>query len=197
MTIKVIFFDFGGTYAAGTVRTFVENGCSILGISASKFRADNVLFDPAYNKGQITIQEFFKRYFGIPISKEQMEELIAAWKSTWKPEPEMIELVNRLKKKYRLGILSNSDPVNFKMGTEKGWYQPFDFLVMSHELGITKPEKEIYLYAIQKAECKAEEILFIDDQKACLKTAKELGMKTIWFRSIAQLKKELERLGIE
>jgi putative hydrolase of the HAD superfamily len=197
MTIKVILFDFGGTYAEGSVSTFIQKGCAILGISKARFEANHVLFDREYNKGKITIQEFFKRYFGVPISEERMQKLIAAWKSTWKPEPGMVSLVHQLRKNYRVGILSNSDPVNFKMGTEKGWYQPFDFLVMSHELGVAKPGKEIYFNAIQESGCRPEEILFIDDQQACLETAEKLGMKTILFQSTEQLKKELKRLEIE
>lgn len=195
--IKTIFFDWGGTYATGSVTAFVKKACTILGISRRQLEKSDVLFDPDYNKGKIPIEEFFRRYFGAPISEQQMKQIIAAWKSTWNPEPEMVDLVHELEKKYRLGVLSNSDPVNFKMGKEKGWYSHFDVFVLSHELGLAKPEKEIYLAAIQKSGCKAEEILFIDDQKSCLKTAEKLGMKTILFSSLEQLEKDLAEHGIK
>ncbi|MFH0954822.1 MAG: HAD family phosphatase [Candidatus Micrarchaeota archaeon] len=195
--IKAILFDLGGTYMRGSSIIFVQKACKVLEIPFSRFSVDNMVFDSAYNKGEITIQEFFHRYFSVPISGPQMKQLIGLWTTSWKPEPEMIGLVNRLKKKYRLGMLSNSDPVNFPNYAKKGWIRPFEVLVLSHELGMLKPEKEIYLHAIRKTGFDAKEILFIDDQKPCLKTAEELGMKTILFRSLKQLKKDLAKLGID
>lgn len=195
--IKTILFDWGGTCAAGSVSAFVKNACKILGVPFEPFKTSDVLFDSEYNKGKLTIQEFFSRYFPVSISEKQMEQLIETWKSTWNPEPAVMQLVKQLKKNYVLGVFSNSDSVNFQMGFEKGWYADFSVLVLSHEFGIAKPDKEIYEYAIQKTGCKAEKILFIDDQEACLKTAREMGMHTILFRSAEQLKKDLKKMEIQ
>jgi len=194
--IKVIFFDLGSTHMKGSAPAFVKKSCKILKISYSKFLVSNVIFDPAFNKGKIGVREFFNRYFSIPISKKQMKQLIEKWKNTWKPEAEMRTLVRRLEKNYRLGMISNSDPVNAPNYAKKGWLKPFEFLALSHELGILKPNPAIYKIALKKMKVPAKECLFIDDQKICLKPARKLGMKTIWFRSLKQLKKELTKTGI-
>ncbi len=194
--IKVILFDVGGTYLKGSAKNFVRKAHQILGIKA-KNRVNEAVFDPEYNKGKIPIEEFFEKYFGIPIPKASTKKLVHAWTHNWKTNSGMKSLVLRLKKNYRLGTLSNSDLVNFNIGLKEGRYEPFEALTMSHELGILKPGPTIYRIALKKMKAKANECLFIDDQKTCLKTAQKLGMKTIWFRSIKQLKKDLKRLGIQ
>ncbi|MBU0636489.1 HAD family phosphatase [Candidatus Micrarchaeota archaeon] len=194
--IKVIFFDLGNTYAQGTCAQFVNRSYKVLGINKT-FSRKEVVFDIAFNKGEIDIEEFFKRFFNVPISPEQMHQLIELWKNNWKPAPEMLELVNALKQNYRLGIISNSDAINSPNYAQKGWYAPFEVLILSHELGLLKPDLKIYEIALEKMHAEAEECLFIDDQEDCLKTARELGMKTILYRSIDQLKKDLKKQSIQ
>ena len=65
----------------------------------------------------------------------------------------------------------------------------FDVFVASAEVGLRKPQKEIYVLTIQKLDeyskqsggsgVKAEEVVFLDDIGENLKTARELGIRTI------------------
>ncbi len=194
--IKAIFFDAGGVYLKGSFVQFANKAFQALGTNKTVSERKEVTVDERFNRGKISIREFFKKCFTVPISNEQNKQLIKLWTNNWKPEPEMIKLVSQLKKRYRLGMISNSDPVNFFNYLKKGWLRPFEVLVLSHELGILKPEQKIYQIAIQKIGLKPEECLFIDDQEKCIKTAQKIGMKTIWFQSIEQLKKDFKKIGI-
>ncbi|OGM01530.1 hypothetical protein A3K72_04210 [Candidatus Woesearchaeota archaeon RBG_13_36_6] len=195
--IKVILFDIGGCYFQGSIIDFVNKSYKVLGINKIFHTEKEVVFDKALNKGEITLEECFRRYFDTHISDEQMKKIIGFWTTTWSPRDEMVELAKRLKKNYKLGVFSNSDAVNSKNYTKRGWYDIFNILILSHEIGIIKPDKRIYQIAIQKSKAKPEQILFIDDEEDCLKTATELGMKTILFRSVSQFKKELKQMGIK
>ncbi|MDD5162723.1 MAG: HAD-IA family hydrolase [Candidatus ainarchaeum sp.] len=195
--IKAVLFDAGGVYLKGSFAVFTKKAFRVLGISKIVSAEKGVTVDGMFNSGKITIQEFFRRIFNVQISIEQEKQLVKLWTNNWKLDPKMAGLVKKLKKNYRLGMISNSDPVNFPNHLKKGWLKPFEVLVLSHELGILKPEKEIYEIAIQKLGLKPEECLFIDDQEKCIETAQKLGMKAIWFRSFEQLKKDLAKFGIQ
>jgi putative hydrolase of the HAD superfamily len=72
----------------------------------------------------------------------------------------------------------------------------FDELILSHEIHLTKPNPEIFEYTIQKAGCKPEEIIFIDDGLNNIRTAKELGITGIKYSNIDDLKKDLKKLRV-
>ncbi len=195
--IKVILFDVGGVYLDGSFVDFVNKARKILGMNVDFYSDKEVVFDKRLNKGKITTEECFTRYFRVKISSKQMKKIIKIWTNTWKLLDEMKRLIIELKKNYRLAILSNSDLLDSLNYTKKGWYKYFDALILSHEIGILKPQKKIYDIAIKKLKVKPEECLFVDDQEDCLKPAREMGMVTILFKSIPQLREELRKKYIK
>ena len=197
MVIKAIIFDAGGVYLQGSFNTFVDKSCQILGIK-NIFRKDvEIVFDSDFNKGKITAEECFQKYFGISITDEQMKEIMGVWMSTWVPTKEMSNIVQKLKQRYTLAMISNSDKVNSEKYTQKGWYSPFTVVVLSHEEGILKPEKRIYEITLERLGLLAEECVFIDDQQEVLVPARNMGIKTIQYLSIEQLQKDLISLGVK
>ncbi|MBU0461708.1 MAG: HAD family phosphatase [Nanoarchaeota archaeon] len=197
MVVKAVIFDVGGVYLQGSFIDFVNRSYAVLGIEGT-FHADKeVVFDSDYNRGRITAEECFRKYFGVPISVEQMKLIMDLWTTTWKLTDEMRALVERLKPNYRLAILSNSDLINSRGYRERGWYSPFEVSVLSHEEGILKPERRIYEITLERLALPAKECVIIDDQEAALVPARELGMRTIQYRSTGQLERELIELEME
>ena len=71
----------------------------------------------------------------------------------------------------------------------------FDGLVFSAELGITKPDKEIFNYLLRRYNLKAEESVFIDDRINNIIGAQTVGIKTILFEgSVDKFKTEIRRI---
>ena len=154
------------------------------------------MFDSDFNRGKISAQKCFKKYFNVVITDAQMSQIMNVWMNTWVLTKEMAHFVNKLKEKYTLAMLSNSDKVNSVVYTQKGWYSVFDIMVLSHEEGILKPEKRMYEITLERLKLPAEDCIFIDDQKDVLMPAKSMGMKTIQFISIEQLQRDLIELGV-
>jgi len=108
------------------------------------------------------------------------------------------ELLKRLSKQYKLGIISNNshewgEDVLKRFGLNKF----FEILVFSHIVGLAKPDEKIFEYAISDLlDVSPENILFIDDKEKSLLPAKALGWNTILFTSSEKLKQELGKLGI-
>lgn len=195
--IKAILFDVGGVYMEGSSVDFINRSYKVLGIAKTIANSDGVVFDKDFNKGAISHADCFRKFFNVPISERQMKKIEEIWMTTWAPTEEMFRLVKYLKKDYILAILSNSDLLNSSKYTEKGWYSYFDHLILSHELGIIKPDERIYEIALKKVGLPADQCLFIDDQEKVLVPARKLGMETILFKSISQLKAEFKTRGIE
>jgi HAD superfamily hydrolase (TIGR01509 family) len=98
---------------------------------------------------------------------------------------EHIEVVKKLKKDYKVGILSNNvqgwiDRVlrNYKIENL------FDAVIVSSKVGARKPDATIYCQALKKFSVKPKEAVFIADEVAeDLVPATGLGMKTIWLKT--------------
>lgn len=98
---------------------------------------------------------------------------------------EHIEIVKKLKKKYKVGILSNN---------VQGWINQvirnykierlFDAIIISSKVGERKPNAKIYYEALKKLSVRPEESVFVADKVAeDLVAASGSGMKTIWFNT--------------
>jgi epoxide hydrolase-like predicted phosphatase len=70
----------------------------------------------------------------------------------------------------------------------------FDVVVISDEVGLRKPEPEIYELTAAKLGVRPEECVFVDDTKRNLVTAEELGMATVHFTGAPGEVAEIERL---
>lgn len=71
------------------------------------------------------------------------------------------------------------------------YHKLFDKIVYSYEVGVSKPNKDIFLSLLKKLKVKPEQCLYIDDYIKNIDAAKELGMETIQFISARDLKKQL------
>ncbi len=195
MKIKAILLDAGGVYLKGTLSDFVKKASKVLKIK-DKFKTPKEMLNNKLVGGKITVRKYFRDYFNITISNNQMKKLTKLWNRNWIADKEMIKLVKLLKKNYILALLSNLDKSNDKIFRKKGWYDYFDHLILSFELGAVKPYERIYRIALRKLKLNPQECLFIDDQKDFLITAEKLGMKTLLFESSSKLKKDLKKLKI-
>ena len=91
-----------------------------------------------------------------------------------------------LKLSYRLFLLSNTNEIHrikFHSDFEKAFGYPFYNLFernfYSHEMGLRKPNPQIYLQALQESGLIAEETLFIDDMVENTEAAQSTGMKVL------------------
>ena len=72
--------------------------------------------------------------------------------------------------------------------------QIFDVIVTSYKEKIPKPDIEIFKITVERLGVQPETCVYIDDLEKNIPPAKELGMKTILFKNIEQMKKELQEL---
>ncbi len=94
--------------------------------------------------------------------------------------PGMYEMILDLKRNYKVVLLSNTNlsHIEYTKKTTR-LLQPMDRLFFSYEMGIQKPDPQIYLRLLQEMAVPPEETLFIDDMEENTIAASDLGMNTI------------------
>ena len=106
----------------------------------------------------------------------------------WSPRivklvPGTMELLNYLKPKYHLHLITNGfEEVQDTKLTLSGMKPYFETLTVSEEVGVKKPNPEIFQYALNKAHATAEESLMIGDEMAVdIDGARAAGIDTVLF----------------
>ncbi|WP_029452916.1 HAD family hydrolase [Clostridium algidicarnis] len=84
-----------------------------------------------------------------------------------------------LKKKYLLGVVSDTWPSLERVFINKKLKQYFSTFIMSSIYGSYKAEKTLFKIAIEELGIKPQEAIFVDDSESNLDAAKEFGMAPI------------------
>ena len=184
---KNIIFDLGGVILNIdynlTVEAFKKLGLKDFQNLYSQASQSN-LFD-AYEVGNISSEKFIdelQHTVGMSISKQS---IIEAWNSMLLDLPkERIELLTSLKTKYKTYLLSNTNEIhkiaycNYLKNTYKfnDFSTFFEKQYLSFEIGMRKPNKEIFEFVVNENKLNKEETLFIDDSIQHVIGAREMGL---------------------
>jgi HAD superfamily hydrolase (TIGR01509 family) len=148
-----------------------------------------------WQEGRLTPAEWHRnvcRRFG---AKATFEQFSQAWNSIIVPEPHLmlpIALFRQLHQRYRLVLLSNTDPLHVAhMEHNFAFRRHFDAAIYSCAVGASKPSREIFRAAIRAAAAPPARILFVDDVREYTVAARRLGMQAVHFRNRAQFLNEI------
>jgi putative hydrolase of the HAD superfamily len=145
-------------------------------ISETEFATDFAQRLSELSGKEISAEGLVRRIFGGLRLEEDMLDAVAAVKGAG----------------LKTGLLSNSWGINY-YPTDR--LQPlFDALVISGEVGMRKPDPEIFHLTTEKLGVAAEDSVFVDDHPGHLKAAQEIGMTTVLHRSPADTITQLEGL---
>lgn len=107
-------------------------------------------------------------------------------------DTEIVLLINELHARYRIGLCSNA-PLGYaeEIMRDHDLYKYFDAVTISSAVGLRKPHPDMYKKAIDAMDMPAESVVFIDNEQANIDGAAACGIKSILFKSTAQLKNDL------
>ena len=130
-------------------------------------------------------------------SKLTFEHFVEVWNRALDPTPIHEEaFLEKLGKKYRLAVLSNTDPLHVAhLEKSYGFFRLFPVRIYSCGVGASKPNAVIYKEALQACKVRAHEAVYVDDVPAFAQAATQLGMHGIVFQSPEQLQSDLRKLG--
>lgn len=150
-----------------------------------------------YEKGKITTADFISALNTILGLQLNLAEFTQLWNATFEEDIEVTELMENLAKDRPLYLLSNTNENHYDF-LEKRYNvsRHFKELILSYQVGYSKPEAEIYAEVFNRSGFEPSDCLFIDDLKPNIEAAHNLGMKTILYTGVRDLKQKLSALGI-
>lgn len=138
-------------------------------------------YNDAVCRGEMTMEEF-NRNLAKAVGLSSVDWL-EYYLRVVEPIPIMDELLPWVAEHYRIGLLTNIMPGFIKALQEKDLLPAvkYDVVIDSSEVGLIKPEEDIFALATKKAGCSPSEILFVDDSRTNLMAAQKLGWRVLWF----------------
>lgn len=127
------------------------------------------------------------------------DEFLAAFCDIFWPNPEVCELVPRLKPKYRLLLASNTNDAHFtRYSTDfADVLAHFDHVVVSHKVGSRKPHNNFFAAAQRFTQAAPAECVLIDDLPVNVEAAGRVGWRGIAYRTGGSLVTQLRALGVQ
>ena len=200
--ISAVLFDYGMVLSSVPEEQDWRKLELVLGAEQEKFQAAYWKYRDAYDRGALgaaTYWETVARDLGKTFDAEILRALIDADTVVWtRPNAETMEWAARLNRAgIKTGILSNiGDAMELGVLGRFPALAEFGHLTFSHQLGIAKPDTEIYRHAMEGLGVAAGEILFVDDREENIEAARAVGMVAVQYLGHGAFVVEMQRLGL-
>ena len=199
--IRAIVFDFGKVvgffdHRLVTERLIQHGQCHAEELHSFLFGGE---LEDTYESGRISSAEFIRRVREKGNLRCPDEVIISSYADIFWPNPEVADLLPRLKSRYQLLLASNTSELHSQQFRVQfaDTLRHFHALVLSHEVGARKPNAAFYEHCRQQAGVNASECVFIDDLPANVEGARQCGWHGIVYTGIVDLTQRLAELGVE
>lgn len=188
--IKAIIFDCFGVFYVDPVFAYMRDPAT----PPDKAEALHDL-DKQAARGTLSKQSFAEQASALlSIAPEAAEQRFFQSKGR---DERLVALVKELRQQYKIGLLSNigADMMDgFFAPTERE--ELFDVAILSGEVKMAKPDKEIFELACQRLGVELNEAVMIDDQQSTCDIVKTYGMQSICYKDFEQCVRELHEKGL-
>jgi|SRR5712692_10014369 len=198
--VTALFWDVGGVILSnGWDRAAREQASRKFKLDWEDFQDRHELASPAYETGQITLEEYLKRtifYRARRFTPKQVKEFMFAQSRQLSGPRAIVSGLARTRKYFQATINNEGMELNLHRIERFGLRKDFDAFFSSCFVGARKPEQAIYRIALEVTQRDPRECVFVDDRPLNLECACRLGIRTIHYRTAALLRADLARHGV-
>lgn len=199
--IGAVVFDFGGVMTTSVMPERLRPLTDSLGISWDVIEKGFARYRCQHDAGFFTLAEMYAKIWadaGLTISSTDLNRIAEVDRSSWLYRNERtLAWMRELKAAgYRIGILTNMSPEfaplfrrHFADFIELG-----DALVISGEVGLYKPQREIYELLRMRICLPASELVFVDDVEANVRGSEAAGWRAIRFVTNEQVERDFRQM---
>lgn len=197
--VRAVIFDFGNVISSFDFSIFHRALLSRTDRSLREieevFRAPDMM--DAYEGGRISSGEFYRRAVRRLDLSMPVREFADAFAAIFTPIGSTRALIRSLSSRYRIGLLSNTNPWHFDRHIRRvGVYPLFGSVTLSYRVGAMKPSGRIYADAAARLSLPPAACVYIDDVAGYARAARRFGFRAIHYTGAEELRGELERLGV-
>lgn len=194
--ITTIIFDCFGVVCDPVLSNWYKTYSAKAGFVDPNLRAVLTQFDLGI-LSEDDIVEYFLNNYGIGSTKEKLRDEIDTY---IKLDIGLMNGIQKLKHAgFKTTLLSNANHSFFERKiypTHPEFKELFDDIVISSEVGMVKPNADIYLLSLERIHSRPEESLFVDDRKENVDAAVKLGIRGFLYTNHISFIQHLETLGI-
>src|SRR3989344_2239007 len=184
--VKAIIFDCFGVLTSDSWREFVDD------IQDEKIADEVRHLNRLYDSRHLALDDFLDRAEKkTGTDRGKLAMLINNQGKGAGKNIVLIRFIAELHKNYKISLLSNIG----SNWIRESFLEPdeqalFDDMVLSFEVGITKPDPQIFKLACQRLNVTPKEAIFVDDVSAYCEVAGSLGMRSIVYDNFSKMKQE-------
>ena len=145
-------------------------------------------------RGEVSFEQFYQFLSDKAGYRGSLHDFQATWSDFFDgPLPGIEDLLLRLRRKYRLAFLSNSNEVHAGVIPKKfaTLFEKDDRLIFSHRFHCAKPDLEMFQRALEVIGALPNQAIFVDDMVENVLGARAIGMTAFQFRDSFALEREL------
>jgi epoxide hydrolase-like predicted phosphatase len=148
--------------------------------------------------GGLTIEQHWQAIGEVlGLELEALQEVTNKFWSVDVVNQELVELIRKLRGRYKIGLLSNAwDDLRQVLATRIPIVHLFDDIVISAEVGMGKPDPRIFQLAVERLGVEPVEAVFIDDVLINVEAARRVGLNAIHYQNNPQLFSDLRTYNI-
>ena len=199
--ITSLFWDVGGVILTnGWDYQSRMEAAQAFGLDWEEFRERHDLSFPAFDSGQITLNQYLDRtlfYRPRPFTREEFTAFMFAQSREYPETRAVLSSVARTGKYFVASINNEPRELNNYRIEAFGLRKDFQAFFSSCYLNARKPEETIYRIALEVTQRPPETAVFIDDRTLNLENPRRLGMHVVHHQTAEQLRNDLRALGIE
>jgi epoxide hydrolase-like predicted phosphatase len=195
--VKGLLVDFGGVLTTNVFDSF-KAFCRDEGMPEDtvknmfRERGEGLALLRRLEKGELTAEEFSEQF--APLLGVSPDNLVERLFGGIRPDEPMVDAVRHARAAgIRTGLISNSwgDGIAYEPALME---ELFDAVVISGDVGLHKPEPEIFYLGAERIGIAPEECVFVDDLRENCAGAEAVGMKAILHRGAGGTLPQLEEL---
>jgi putative hydrolase of the HAD superfamily len=185
MATKAIIFDLWNTiaYNKGAKVNPIVKLEELLGLNIGLYREVELGFMTKRFKTRREAMVSLCKHVGVKPTDRIIDTLVYVWGNLQiniTLFPDVVPVINELRKKYKVGLLSNTDCFTIEEFKEKGHDKLFDSMAFSCNLGLLKPDPKIFWLVLHELGAKPEETVMVgDNYKDDILAAEKLGIRGV------------------
>ena len=199
MTYEVVISDLGGVVVDFNADRLVHQVATLLGrpfdeVQAAIYHTELLL---PFELGRITPQVYYeglKAALKLPWTYEQF---VRAWNDIFTENRDVVWIMERLHKRHKLLALSNTNELHINhIRSTLPSLSFFDEWIISCDVGLRKPDPQIYFLALERAGVRPQAAVYIDDRPELVDAGRSVGLVGIRFENSRQLEQDLQSIGL-
>lgn len=201
MPVTHFIFDLGNTVIKLAYERVIENICRESNVNRDQLL--EIFEQPGgyrdMERGASTFWEFHEFIRDRAAYRGSVRDFHALWSDFFDgPIPGIEGVLERVRRKYRVAFLSNSNEVHAEVIPRRyaSLFEKDERLIFSHRYRVAKPDPEIFHCALEVIGAPPEDAVLVDDLIENVHGAQSIGMKAFQFRDSRSLLEDLEREGL-